>query len=183
MRVIALSGRRKAGKDTVANMIKQSYPGWERVAFADAMKDMLSKDRGIPRWELDDDIRKEKHRQLMISYAEGLRAEDPEIFVREWSKRVEGKDRVIVSDLRRPPELHRLLRIKGSMILRIWAEDRTLQRRGVTPTKGVDDSDTETYMNNFPDSYFYTIGGAVIDNSAGKCLAGQVDILGRAFQW
>lgn len=53
MKVIAFSGFKRSGKDTAADYICDKY-GFERVAFADPLKDEVAHKFGIPRSHLDD---------------------------------------------------------------------------------------------------------------------------------
>lgn len=57
MKVIAVSGWKRSGKDTVAKMLVDK--GFTRVAFADVLKDMVSEEYGIPREHCDSDTHKE----------------------------------------------------------------------------------------------------------------------------
>lgn len=182
---IALCGRRKNGKDRTADALMGLLSGWKRIAYADAMKDMLSKLDGIPRWELDDCIQKEKHRARLIQFAEAERAIDPDIFVNHLIAKVEFErwEKVIITDLRRPPELESMLnRGNHATILKVFADGPTRTRRGVVYDKSIDESDTETFMDR-PDQYFYAIGGAVVYNSDGNCLSGQLKLLSKCFHW
>jgi hypothetical protein len=57
MKVIALSGWRGSGKDTVGNFLS-SY-GYQRVSFAGSIKDLVSRKYKIPRYYCDDPDYKE----------------------------------------------------------------------------------------------------------------------------
>lgn len=59
MKIVALSGWKGSGKDTLANYLVDRY-GFKRLAFADPLKDMVSEEYGIPRSHLDDPAFKEK---------------------------------------------------------------------------------------------------------------------------
>lgn len=52
MKVIAISGWKRSGKDTAANLLISE--GYERVAFADVLKDMVAQEYNIPREHCDD---------------------------------------------------------------------------------------------------------------------------------
>lgn len=52
MKIIAISGYKRSGKDTSAEILVNDH-GFMRVAFADILKDMVSKEYGIPREHCD----------------------------------------------------------------------------------------------------------------------------------
>jgi len=53
MKVIAISGYKRSGKDTSAEILVKDH-NFMRVAFADILKDMVAKEYGIPREHCDD---------------------------------------------------------------------------------------------------------------------------------
>lgn len=57
MKIVALSGWKRSGKDTAAEVLIKN--GYTRVAFADVLKDMVAEEYGIPRSHLDDPQYKE----------------------------------------------------------------------------------------------------------------------------
>ena len=59
MKVIAISGWKRSGKDTAAERLIKNH-GAERVAFADPLKNMVAKEYDIPRSHCDDPEFKEK---------------------------------------------------------------------------------------------------------------------------
>jgi hypothetical protein len=59
-KIIALSGFKGSGKDTVAQYLAHEYL-FEQQAFADVLKDMVSAQYNIPRSWCDDPIYKETH--------------------------------------------------------------------------------------------------------------------------
>jgi len=58
-KVIALSGYKQSGKDTIANYLVQEF-GYTRLGFADILKDMVAEQYDIQRSWLDDPAFKEK---------------------------------------------------------------------------------------------------------------------------
>jgi hypothetical protein len=58
MIVVALSGWKGSGKDTVAKFLVEKH-GYKRVAFADVLKDMVAETYGLPRHYMDDPQHKE----------------------------------------------------------------------------------------------------------------------------
>lgn len=59
MKVIALSGWKQSGKDTVADYLGKEY-SFKRFGFADILKDMVAEQYDIPRNSLDDPALKEQ---------------------------------------------------------------------------------------------------------------------------
>lgn len=59
MKVLALSGWKKSGKDTAAEYLVKEY-GFVRFGFADVLKDMVAEQYDIPREHCDDPAYKEK---------------------------------------------------------------------------------------------------------------------------
>lgn len=59
MYVICISGKKFAGKDTLADYLIENH-GATRISFADPLKDMVAKEYGVDRSSLDDPNRKEK---------------------------------------------------------------------------------------------------------------------------
>lgn len=55
--IIAISGKKRSGKDTFASALIEK--GYRRLSFADALKDMVSSVYGINRQDLDDQSKKE----------------------------------------------------------------------------------------------------------------------------
>lgn len=58
MKLLVFSGFKQSGKDTLANYMIDSH-GFQRVAFADPLKDMVADKFDIPRASMDDPERKE----------------------------------------------------------------------------------------------------------------------------
>lgn len=56
--IIMLRGYKRSGKDTAAAMLVESL-GYVRRGFADALKDAVSLEMGLPRWMMDDADTKE----------------------------------------------------------------------------------------------------------------------------
>lgn len=59
MKIIMVSGWKRSGKDTAAQYLVEKY-GFKRVAFADLLKDMVSKEYEVPRSHMDDPLFKEE---------------------------------------------------------------------------------------------------------------------------
>ncbi|MFJ4794007.1 nucleoside/nucleotide kinase family protein [Kitasatospora purpeofusca] len=125
---IALIGKARAGKDTIAERLVSRFQ-YTRLAFADPLKDMLLRvdplvmDRfglGAVRlsevvetkgWEAAKDQHPES-RRLLQHLGQSLRDTDPEFWVRMLTEKVRTADRwglpVVVSDVRYPNEAEAL---------------------------------------------------------------------------
>ena len=115
-KVIFLSAKRRAGKDTLADYMQNRY-GFIKVAFADQLKNEVAEKMSINRNEFDDDTLKElkpngsnyTRRQLLQQYGGSKRREDETYFVRKAVEQINrhlanGRN-VVVSDARFPGEL------------------------------------------------------------------------------
>ena len=115
-KVVFLSAKRRAGKDTLANYMQNRY-GFIKVAFADQLKNEVAEKMSINRKEFDDDTLKElkpngsnyTRRQLLQQYGGSKRREDETYFVRKAVEQINrhlanGRN-VVVSDARFPGEL------------------------------------------------------------------------------
>jgi len=57
VRLIGLAGPKRAGKDTVATMIQDVWSDWQRVAFAQPIKDMLRVGLDLTDRQLEGDLK------------------------------------------------------------------------------------------------------------------------------
>lgn len=76
MKVIAISGWKRSGKDTIAEQLIKEHQ-FKRIAFADPLKDSVAQEYGIPRSHCDDPAFKEQpilHLPLSPKDAFGLGA-------------------------------------------------------------------------------------------------------------
>lgn len=142
-KVIGISGLIGSGKDTIADYLVRTH-GYERMSFADTVKDMVSAVFGWDREMLEGKtlesrmLREEKdvfwsdklgklwtpRIALQEVGTELFRGKfHSDIWVNAAEKKMEGKDRVVFSDVRFPNEMQ--------MIKRLGALWRV--RRGLTP--------------------------------------------------
>lgn len=106
IKMILLAGRPGSGKDTVGNYLVQNY-GYERIAFADILKEEVSETYGIPLHYFHDREIKDSfipytvktYRQLLIEYADERRAEDPNYFVKRAVPKIK-RDKTVITDCR-----------------------------------------------------------------------------------
>lgn len=68
MRIIAISGWKRSGKDTLASHLVEAY-GYKQISFARPLKDSVSEQFDIERWMIDDQKVKESPILSMPVYA------------------------------------------------------------------------------------------------------------------
>lgn len=138
-KIIAISGKQFAGKDTLCQLLLKYLPDYRRVALADALKDEYAEIAGIPRDQVD--ILKThdpKVRGELIALGMKRREEDPDYWVKKVLAQPGNK---IVTDLR---FLNELERFKGqkAFTIRIEARRSVRAKRG-TLSHEHDASETE----------------------------------------
>ena len=110
--IIALTGYKQCGKDTVANIIQQKIPGIQRIAFADALKNYVSKVTGFSTEEIENlkvnnnfnfPVGKNVYnmREALIKFANSLRdLTDAGIWAKLALEKIKNSDKIIITDLR-----------------------------------------------------------------------------------
>jgi hypothetical protein len=128
--LIGLIGRRRSGKDTFAQYFIETL-GYRRKALADIPKAQTSRKYGLPAnmlwWEDNKDKpyygdQTRTYRELLIEYANGKRALDPDVWVKTLLAEIEPLlargESVIVTDVRFPNEAE-LLHAAGAVLFKI----------------------------------------------------------------
>ena len=166
--VVFLSAKRRGGKDTLAEYLSEHH-GFIRVAFADALKNEVSANTGIPRHEFDNEDLKEKasegqlmtRRQLLQEFGSWKRSLDPSYFTNQCRSTVNALikkgESVVISDARYPNELEAsALDICEEQIHRI-----RINRPSREALYGKDEHESEIALDDYP--HF----DAVIENEEG----------------
>jgi hypothetical protein len=130
MKVLAISGWKGSGKDTLANYLIEDH-GFKRIAFADPLKDAVAKEFGIPREWCDDPHFKERPlfqypvqardwfsknitffmanelvstfwtpRALCILKGSTMRSVDPDYWVKQAVAQMKPDGKYVITDLR-----------------------------------------------------------------------------------
>jgi phosphomevalonate kinase len=156
-KIIAISGKQFAGKDTLCLLLLKYLPDYRRVALADALKDEYAQTRGVPREEVDAlKARDPNVRGELIALGKKRREEDPDYWVK---KVLEQPGNKIVTDLRFRNELERFLEHKAFTI-RIEAKRNVRAKRGKL---GHEKDSSETELDGITSWRFVTHNNSSIE--------------------
>jgi dephospho-CoA kinase len=180
---IALTGRIRAGKDTVAEYLQESY-GFNRYAFGNGIRDICK--RAFPYL-----LEHGKPRALYQGVGQALREFDQDVWVKYLDRVIEDEcwpeDHIIITDLRQPNE-YKHLREKGFFIVRVSSSFKTRFTRAYLQgdTFSVQDfnHETEAYVDRFQVDYILSNDKTVDDlyreiDTLLKYLGGDEDGPGR----
>lgn len=132
--IIAISGKARAGKDLLATIAAEH--GFEKLAFADPLKERVRKDFGLslaqtdgalkesvtgyqkPPYGLDDIgyIHYWTPRQIMIEYGQFFRQFDKDFWVKELLIKINPAKDYIITDCRFPNEVLALRNIGATLV-------------------------------------------------------------------
>lgn len=132
--IVLIAGWAHAGKDSVAKILVESYE-FQKVAFADPIKQQVARDLEIPlEWCYDQERKaaflpnnpERTLREEIIRVAEGARETDKEIWARAVGEKIQkaiqrGKRRFVISDWRHLEEL--------------WALQKCIPNACIIPTR------------------------------------------------
>lgn len=125
-----MSGWAGSGKDTTANYLVE-HKGYVRMAFADALKDTISKTRNIPRDWMDTAEGKMRIvgqdgktvRDYLIEDGQAARAKDPAVWIKVVIENIkklnalrDGDCKIVISDWRLPNEYDLLKKEFGNVM-------------------------------------------------------------------
>ncbi|XP_057369161.1 phosphomevalonate kinase-like [Daphnia carinata] len=159
-RIICLSGKRKSGKDYIAEHLHAALAKSVIIRISAPIKEHWSKLKGLDMDQLmSDSAYKEKYRIEMISWGEEKRAQDPSFFCRSAIQMFNGNDFPIwiVSDLRRETDLtfFRNQYSEHVTCVRISASTEARVKRGFVYSAVVDDSESENGLDHIQDWDLY----------------------------
>jgi dephospho-CoA kinase len=174
---IALTGKLRSGKDTVANHLYIKY-GFTSIAFGDALK--KNAHATFP-WVSEFS----KPRALYQQFGQLMRQIDPDVWIKHAERAVSGaidfnvhtgaeKVGVVISDLRQPNEFE-WARANGFTLIRVTTpdEDRLLRAKlaGDDFTESDLEHETESHIDGFAVDYEVANDGSLDD------LKAQVDAI------
>ncbi|XP_044744231.1 phosphomevalonate kinase [Coccinella septempunctata] len=151
--IVLISGKRKCGKDFVAEKLRSILlDKCTIVRISAPIKKYYAEKCGISLEELlSDGPSKEKVRLEMINWSEKMRSQDPGCFCRSACENAELCPIWIVSDIRRRTDLEFFKKSYGNKIktVRINAAEDIRKARGWIFTKGVDDVASECDLDKY----------------------------------
>jgi hypothetical protein len=151
-----LSGWAGSGKDAAATLLCEEF-GFQRVAFADALKEDVAAATGIPVALFHDTATKDyplegvAPRSLLIQHALAARATDPDIYSRRVAEllSVSQEQKTVISDWRYPREYEYLRRtIPDAKILRVRIVRPTVTQRNTASEKALDGEQMDVVIRN-----------------------------------
>lgn len=138
-KIVIISGKQFSGKDSVATILSEALPDFQRVALADALKEELGNSKNISIKEID--MNKTLYRSELIELGQRRRAEDKDY----WINVVLGsEDNIIVTDVRLKRE-YEIFKDLGAISVRIESDLEERQKRGHISQ---DEDITETDLDN-----------------------------------
>ena len=149
--VIAISGKARSGKDTLADKIIESGYNVRKAALGDPIKDIYRTLYGEMVW---------KDRLKLILIGQGLREKDPHIWVKVWLRKAvdcfayHENVRIVVPDVRQPNEFS-FFQSLGAQTVLIKADEEKRREilRKVDGEKALDEKllndETELHVDTF----------------------------------
>ncbi|KAI6213838.1 Phosphomevalonate kinase [Aphelenchoides besseyi] len=157
--VVCFSGKRKSGKDFVSfrlhDLLKSRNFSTTVRGISYPLKEEYAQIHNLDaeRLKSDSDY-KERVRLSMVEFGEKIRCEDPTYFCRRAIESIPdliSMDMVIISDCRRPSDLHYFRSNFNSLLIRIDCTEEVRQKRGFVWTTGIDDAETECALDEVDD--------------------------------
>ncbi|MFO0662154.1 MAG: hypothetical protein U0165_20320 [Polyangiaceae bacterium] len=156
--VLAISGKRFSGKDTLAAAIEKQAArrglALRRRAFADACKQAFCRSLEVRGVQLDptllstDRNTKEAWRPELTRFTEEQLAVDPQVFARQILDE-DHAETVLISDLRLRTEIECLISESQPIFVRLTRSDASRAASGWVFTPGVDTHRTETELDTW----------------------------------
>ena len=164
--IIGLTGKRRSGKSTAAEILKDLDCSFVRLAFADALKQKIAEQYGMPVEDLYHTATKEKYRQLMQDYGTQAREIDPCVFVRPIFEFIDAdpEKNYIIEDVRYSEELKELLARKG-VLIKVFADQKVRTDRGAVVNKDLDNHSSEMEVADLGEDSVRHLSGLVIYNN------------------
>lgn len=158
--IVVLSGKRKSGKDFVADELKDRLFPWVQIGRLSApLKMTYAKEHGLDYAQLlTAGSLKELHRSDMIKWGESRRSSDAGFFARQVMaqalKKANSAPVLVVSDARRLTDLEFFTQhesivsgVTKLILVRVYATESSREARGWVFTPGIDDAQSECALD------------------------------------
>lgn len=140
---IALIGKMCSGKSTIAKIIMEHDPQYQRYSFGQKVKDVAT--------ELFNMVGKD--RALLIEFANKMRDIDSEVWVNQVLKQSKDKEFCVIDDIRYQNELDAL--IEGNWIIIKLNISKDLQRTRIIETYPETYKEHLEYVDHFSETLDY----------------------------
>lgn len=163
MKDIAIIGKAGSGKDTVAKLLNKIVtPSFDRLAFADAMKEFYHDIFNVPT--------EPKPRHGYQWFGQVMREHDPNVWVKQMEERFQRSkamyngEPVIITDVRQPNEYEWCYK-NGFIFVKVTAVDDVrldrMRRRGDDFKPEDLNHETESYIDNFDYDFLINNSGTI----------------------
>lgn len=168
MKILGLSGKRRAGKSTVAKIMKEialeTFGVKVKVlSYGFPLKQMFARQFSVPVADLDDPITKERFREPLIDYANLLKEKDRYLFVNLLAKEIQYGDNVVIDDMRTIEELELVVKW-GGLPYRVEADQFIRASRGAVYNPKIDLALGETELDFTAETWRCLKGGVIYNN-------------------
>ncbi|PIK62185.1 putative phosphomevalonate kinase-like [Apostichopus japonicus] len=152
--IYVFSGKRKSGKDFVTMLLQKRFGSRSIILrLSGPLKEQYAKQHNLDYNRLLDATEyKEQHRAAMIKWGEEMRKKDKGYFCRLAIREAENHHDVwIISDARRKSDIEYFKKEypKQMVTVRVEADLEIRIRRGLVPTKGIDDAPSECGLDKY----------------------------------
>ena len=185
--VFVISGKRKSGKDFLADLIqrKVSDDKCTIMRLSGPLKEIYAKEHGLNFEELlNSSGYKEIHRAKMIKWGEQKRNEDPSYFCCLATSGTDAEKPVwIISDARRKTDIA-YFQVKFSdraKLVRVIATDDVREKRGYVFTPGIDDAESECGLDTGVE-WDFVIDNCGDDDKLNKDIQNIMQVIGPMLQ-
>ncbi|CAI2354723.1 unnamed protein product [Caenorhabditis sp. 36 PRJEB53466] len=180
--VVAISGKRKSGKDYCTRILKQELEKlFVRTAVTGISNSLKMEFAKIHRLDyaelLSDGPYKEQYRKEMIKWGEDVRSRDSGLFCRAAIDPFVDNEVVIVSDCRRPSDYEFFTSNHPTLTIRVETSEENRRERGFRFVEGVDDGESECSLDGYAfDEILKNITGEDLSIQIGQIIARILNI-------
>jgi phosphomevalonate kinase len=165
MKIIGFAGTRKSGKTAAAHQLMGIDERFRRMSFADPLKDMYCKTKGIGRETLDNVSLKEFYRRDMQEVSTQMKIDNgDDYFAKMLLDQVLSNDFVVIDDVRFVQEL-KLIRQAGGIVYQVYSDPHKRAERGWEFDPIIDTDISETELGWLTAETFHLLGGGRIYNN------------------